>query len=176
MGTTKVFGIGLPRTGTHSLHVALQTLGYHSLHNPEAFHRKTIHGEFDFDGKWDAVTDMNEWFWKELDQAYPNSKFILTVRDDERWAESLRKRYKRAPVTELLRLYRLQVFHVCEYVESVMLDVKQAHTRMVLEYFSQRPDDLLVLNICAGEGWDRLCDFLRRPVLDNPFPHEAKSP
>jgi 3'(2'), 5'-bisphosphate nucleotidase len=40
----------------------------------------------------------------------------------------------------------------------------------VMEYFRGRPGDLLVLNVAAGEGWDRLCPFLGKAVPDMPFP------
>jgi hypothetical protein len=44
--------------------------------------------------------------------------------------------------------------------------------RDVQEYFKDRPADLLVMNICAGEGWEKLCPFLNRdaiPSRDFPF-------
>jgi hypothetical protein len=39
----------------------------------------------------------------------------------------------------------------------------------VRHYFCDRADDLLVLDICAGEGWEKLCPFLGMPVPDVPF-------
>ncbi len=32
-------------------------------------------------------------------------------------------------------------------------------------------DKLLVLDICAGEGYEQLCPFLNRSLIDEPFPH-----
>ncbi|WP_017305649.1 sulfotransferase [Spirulina subsalsa] len=43
-----------------------------------------------------------------------------------------------------------------------------------LDYFCDRPDSLLVLNIGAGEGWDKLCPFLGLDPLDQPFPYIKK--
>jgi hypothetical protein len=46
----------------------------------------------------------------------------------------------------------------------------------VKEYFRDRPDDLLVMNICAGEGWEKLCPFLGLAIPKVKFPHEFKTP
>jgi 3'(2'), 5'-bisphosphate nucleotidase len=40
----------------------------------------------------------------------------------------------------------------------------------VLQYFRDRPADLLILDIAAGDGWEKLCAFLGRPQPDVPFP------
>ena len=51
------------------------------------------------------------------------------------------------------------------------LAVYNAHNEGVLAYFKDRPDDLLVLDIAKGEGWEPLCKFLGCPVPAAPFPH-----
>jgi hypothetical protein len=43
----------------------------------------------------------------------------------------------------------------------------------VREHFADRPGDLLVLDITAGEGWDRLCPFLGLPEPGVPFPRRG---
>ena len=40
----------------------------------------------------------------------------------------------------------------------------------VEEYFKDRPQDLLIIDVTAGEGWEKLCPFLGSPVPDVPFP------
>ena len=50
-------------------------------------------------------------------------------------------------------------------------DVYDAHHKNVFDYFKDRPNDLLVMNVCNGDGWDLLCKFLSRPTPDIPFPH-----
>ena len=40
----------------------------------------------------------------------------------------------------------------------------------VRRYFSNRPDDLLELNIAGGQGWEALCPFLGLAAPDQPFP------
>ena len=41
-------------------------------------------------------------------------------------------------------------------------------------YFKERPQDLLTLDICAGEGWKKLCPFLGVPIPKEDFPHKNK--
>jgi len=40
----------------------------------------------------------------------------------------------------------------------------------VLEHFRDRPGKLLVMNVTAGDGWEKLCPFLDTPIPDIPFP------
>ena len=51
----------------------------------------------------------------------------------------------------------------------------QKHIQHVQDYFAKRPQDLLNLNIAGGEGWERLCPFVRQPVLKLPFPYKNKN-
>jgi hypothetical protein len=37
--------------------------------------------------------------------------------------------------------------------------MRERHDREVMEYFKNREEDLLVLDIAAGEGWEKLCPF-----------------
>lgn len=46
------------------------------------------------------------------------------------------------------------------------------HANAVWEYFRERRDDLLVLDICGGDGWERLCAFLQKPIPAEPFPRQ----
>jgi hypothetical protein len=47
----------------------------------------------------------------------------------------------------------------------------------VAAHFAGRPEDLLTLDLCAGEGWERLAPFLGwERVPERPFPWENRSP
>ena len=48
------------------------------------------------------------------------------------------------------------------------------HNKVVLEYFKDRPNDLLVFCWEDGDSWDKLCAFLRAEVPDTPIPHLNK--
>jgi hypothetical protein len=40
----------------------------------------------------------------------------------------------------------------------------------ILAKFSERENQLLVINICQGESWDKLCSFLEKPIPEAVFP------
>jgi hypothetical protein len=48
--------------------------------------------------------------------------------------------------------------------------VVETHQRNVLWYFQDRPSDLLMFDLCGGDGWEKLCSFLGKPIPDQPFP------
>jgi hypothetical protein len=173
----KVLGIGMGRTGTQSLAKALEILGYRTKHCPQ----------FYLDGRgelcvspedietYDALTDEPcILVYREVDRRYPGSKFILTVREQQSWLRSvennstaLREWRAQFPAVPVLHraLYGTAVFDPLRFAEA-----RQAHIARVKAYFSKRPGDLLVMDICTGDGWERLCPFLGRPVPDRPFP------
>jgi hypothetical protein len=46
----------------------------------------------------------------------------------------------------------------------------ERHNEEVTAYFSNRPGDLLRMDIITGHGWELLCPFLHVPVPNIPFP------
>ena len=167
----KIFGIGLPRSGTSSLNSALLTLGYLSLHYPVYYSIEQLNGSFNFEGEWDALTNFGENFYPQLDQEFPNSKFILTIRDKEKWLTSCRWKYQEGS-NNLGNAIRIGVFGCFKFQEATFSHIYDQHTRNVLDYFKDRPDDLLVVNWESGDGWKELCDFLDKPVPPIDFPNK----
>ena len=51
----------------------------------------------------------------------------------------------------------------------------ERHNREVQEYFANRPDDLLIIDLPNDDGWSRLCPFLGHPTPNEPFPHANKA-
>src|SRR4030095_6669082 len=95
--TSKIFGIGLSKTGTTSLANALQILGYKTrdnigVTNYVAGDLSSI--DLDLVGAFDALTDTPiPSFYRELDKRFPGSKFILTVRARDEWLTSCKKQF-----------------------------------------------------------------------------------
>lgn len=174
---TKVFCIGFHKTGTTSLTVALQTLGYivtgpNGVSDPNI--AKNVYSMADFlVMKYDAFQD-NPWpiIYQELDRKYPNSKFILTIRNSENWIQSL-VRYFGSNETPM----RKWIYGVgCpEGNEEIYIKRFEKHNKEVIDYFKQRPNDLLVMNLAQGDGWEKLCSFLGKDIPDLPFPHANKA-
>ncbi len=122
---------------------------------------------------YDAITDTPvPSMYKELDKEYPNSKFILTIRNPEDWFESTSNhtgRYK--------SLYPEEVwFYGTDKIDKEVFIKKYLdHNAEVLDYFKDRHEDLLIMDICSGDGWQELCNFLDKPIPEGPFPYINKT-
>ncbi|TWT78412.1 hypothetical protein Pla123a_12030 [Posidoniimonas polymericola] len=173
----KVFCIGFHKTGTSSLGVALGRLGYrvtgpNGVHDPRI--AENVHAMcYDLVEQFDAFQD-NPWpiIYKDLDMRFPASKFILTIRRPEAWIRSQVKHFGR-DVTPM----RQWIYGVgCpEGNEPVYTKRFQDHNDEVIEYFKDRPHDLLVLDLAEGDGWEKLCPFLGARIPRKAFPHANKA-
>ena len=174
---TKIFCIGFHKTGTTSLTVALKTLGYrvtgpNGVNDPDIA-KNVLPMAYDLVKKYDAFQD-NPWpiIYKELDQKYPGSKFILTLRNPESWMRSQVRHFGTRETPMRRWIYGVG----CpEGNEEVYLRVFEKHNREVLAYFENRASDLLVMDLARGDGWEKLCPFLGAPLQSTPFPHANKA-
>eukprot|EP01052_Picozoa_sp_SAG31_P038544 SAG31_NODE_5172_length_2700_cov_4.400231_3_plen_259_part_00 len=92
--TPYVFGIGLPRTGSHSLVAALHQLGVWTAHFPHPTLMLRADYVRAFCGCDGAVDSSVAACFRELDAAFPHSKFILTTRHRKLdWAASVQKHF-----------------------------------------------------------------------------------
>jgi hypothetical protein len=169
----KVFGIGFHKTGTKSLARALHILGYavtgpNYVHDPDIA-RNALWIAKELAQKFDAFQD-NPWpiLFREMDEAFPGSKFILTVRPTGDWIDSVVNHFgsKSTPMREWIYGIGMPQGH-----EQIYRARYEKHNREVLSHFSRRTSDLLVLNFQAGDGWDRLCPFLGADIPAQQFPH-----
>ncbi len=163
----KIFCIGYPKTGTTSLAGALEILGYNVLDWPRAY-IKPKDGWVNYfkKSKFDAFSDapLNDpGLFKKLDNFFPNSKFILTLRDED----------------SLIRSWRIFFYGTEWEIDSKKYEKKlrkgyREHNKEVLDYFSDKKDQLLVINIFQDNAWDKICNFLdcKKPEID--FPHKNK--
>ncbi len=169
----KVFGIGFHKTGTTTLASALRMLGYR-VTGPFGVDTKDIAATavdraLQIAKEWDAVQD-NPWplVFRELDEQFPGSRFVLTVRNTDQWLASVVQHFggKTTPM-------RTWIYGVGDPVgnEEVYRRRIEEHNQEVSAYFRDRPDDLLVLRIADGQGWEKLCPFLGVTTPDDPFPH-----
>lgn len=166
----KIFGIGLSKTGTTSLHHALMQLGFKSKHYPQR--PELFSCDFRYLEGYDAITDIPVApFYAQLDEVFPGSKFILTIRDVDDWLRSMERWLDRARrPNEFMLQMRLVVYGIVTFHRSRLKYVYEEHVSAVQHYFRERPGDLLIMNICAGESWEKLCPFLKKPVPSAPFP------
>ena len=187
----KIFGIGFPKTGTNSLNGALRRLGYNAIHHCPAYCKANA-ANIPISAwsyilnpiGWDSLTNFGEHIYPLLDKEFPNSKFILTVRDKRSWLKSVRKHFDLSPLFDKSnhciggrsRLIKVvQTFHYPSYNEDYFSILYDNHFRNVKHYFKDREQDLLTIDICGEEGWEKLCHFLGKDIPNVPFPHKNKT-
>jgi sulfotransferase family protein len=203
----RIIGAGFGRTGTTSLKAALEALGFGPSYrldevfkHPEqvAFWEAACRGErVDWEGFFAGYGVAVDWpafsFYKELMEAFPEAPVILTVRDPERWYESVRSTIYGihklsagpAPVRlafVLAGLFAPAVTGIASLADRTLWDGafegRFEDRRHAIEAFRRHneevrrqvpPERLLVFDV--KEGWGPLCDFLGVEAPDGPFPH-----
>ena len=175
---SKIFAIGLNKTGTATLHEALMILGFRSLHwkarpDDEPADKAVFRAQEEglplltYIAGYDAYSDIWPLIhnFDVLDKQYPGSRFVLTTRDLNAWLESRTRHVERNDPPGAAR----EVDHD-EWRRGF-----ERHHRRVKEHFADR-SDLLVVDITRDPSWEPLCEFLDRPVPDAPFPWANRRP
>ncbi|MEZ5985909.1 MAG: sulfotransferase [Hyphomonas sp.] len=189
--TLKVISVGFGRTGTMSLKLALDQLGYWPCHHMIEVIENTdrqvllwsdaLAGKPDFDAIYDGYAAAVDWptaaFWKEVADYFPEAKIILSTRSPESWYDSISQTILAslwAPDTwppQAVAWFRM----VEKVIERSLGDARQkddliaafiAHDVAVKATIP--PERLLVHE--AKDGWEPLCAFLGVPVPFEPYP------
>jgi hypothetical protein len=172
----KVFGIGFHKTGTTSLASALSELGYrvtgpNGTRHPDIAD-KVLDMARELSREYDAFQD-NPWplLYREMDELHPGSQFILTVRPADKWIRSITSFFgsNGTPMRQWIYGAASPIGN-----EEAYLARYNRHNVEVREYFRGRPGDFLELDFAAGDGWEKLCGFLGKPVPQARFPHRHK--
>jgi len=152
----KIFGIGLSRTGTTSLNDTLRDGGgINMIHYP----RTDVLFQGDYGGATDIPVALH---FMDLDKRFPNSKFVLTMRDKYEWLESIvpyLERKRNWPQSKGQIEIREKMYGSAfptEFEASLAYD---RHHALVDQYFYGR-NDLLEVNIVGGDTPSRLWEFL----------------
>jgi len=202
----KVIGAGLPRTATLTQKIALEMLGF-----GPCYHMVNVLSDlslaprwaaaFDGNADWDAIFEGHQssvdwpgsFFWRELIDAYPDAKVLLSVRSGDTWATSMKNTiwgvfyddvlmrdlsYARAKVDpgwhdyiELMKAMWLKSGLIGEMTSMFDGSVLAA----AMERFNQEVRDTVpadrLLEWKPADGWEPLCQFLDVPVPPAPLPH-----
>ena len=190
----KVLGAGFGRTGTKSLKVALEILGfgpcyhmYEVTRDQVNIWKEAIDGEqinwSDLFKKYQSAVDWPTIsFTYQLLKEYPHAKVILTLRDPEDWFESASSTIFAAMViadknpniigrqiTDMARHLILENVFSGRYDDKeYCIEVYNQHVQQIVGLVP--PDKLLKYHI--SDGWQPLCEFLSVPVPCNTFPKE----
>lgn len=146
----------------------------------------------------DVPFSKNDLF-KHLDRAFPKSKFVLTVRNDEHeWFESLVRFHTKVlssnksspPSPDDLRRDRWPILGYPYEIQKIVYGLsddsefynesiyKAAYLRNNQEkrnYFKDRPNDFLEINLSRSGDFFRLCEFLKIETDATQFPHLNRS-
>lgn len=204
--TVKVIGAGFGRTGTLSLKAALEELGF-----GPCYHMSELFEHPEHLRPWEAAAqgqpvDWNEvfagyqatvdWpggaFYEELIEKYPHAKVILTVRDPERWYESVNstiygmEKMASSPTFRLLSQFVPRMRHMRRAGRMIdiiawqkLFDGRFEDKAYAIDAFKRWNEEvkrrvpaerLLVYDV--KQGWNPLCEFLGVAVPEGkPFPH-----
>ena len=188
----KIFEIGVMKTGTTSLGCAFEILGFKKKGWSADVVRKFQESNNNYDvlykviDKYDAFEDgpWHDCDFRKLDTKYPNSKFILLERDNESWIKSVERhtnlKYQRAKdiyAKNDLKKSTTDFWSIGwkspQSFREKMINLKNKKYENIKSYFSNRPDDLLVMQITSG--WSELCPFLGVEIPKQKFPFENKT-
>ena len=189
--TIKVFSAGFGRTGTLSLKLALEELGFGPCHHMKEvlgngevqvpLWSEALDGKPDFDAIYDGYQSAVDWptaaFWRALAAAYPGAKVILSSRSAESWYASIQPTILTVlsapenwppPAVEWLTMVTRVVDRSFEGAkdEKSILEAFRAHEKAVQATI---PADRLLVHQ-PKDGWEPLCAFLGVPVPSTPYP------
>jgi hypothetical protein len=195
----EIIGPGFGRTGTNSLKIALEHLGFGPCHhmfevrdNPALLPdwEAAARGEtVDWDNVFRGYRSQVDWpgarYWRELARHFPEARVILTVRDPDAWFDSVQ--------ATIAPFVAARGTHPSPHVNAI---AEMAHQTIVVPIFNNRLTErdyatrvfrehiaavkaeipahrLLVFDL--REGWRPLCHFLEAEVPDIPFPKTNSS-
>jgi hypothetical protein len=184
----KVIGAGLGRTGTLSLKLALEQLGFgRCYHMMEVFQRpqapqqwldaaegRPVDWEAVFEGYQSSVDWPGAEFYALHARMYPDAKVILSVRDADKWFDSTQATIFANPTFEGSP-------PVWQAMAQALIGAKfngnLTDRKHCIEVYNRHNDEVRrtipagrLLEFEAKNGWAPLCAFLGVPVPETPYP------
>jgi hypothetical protein len=181
---TKVFGIGLQKTGLTSVLRLMQGLGI-KARGADIRQKRNFCKQNDYDAVlkyYDTADFFCDWptplmyraIWKKYGD---KALFILTIRKDSRaWFESLKRHNAYAHPFKNKHHWVFGRYYPHGFDEE-HISYYERHIQDVLRFFEQRgaSKQLLVLRVDEPQAVSKLADFLGITIERERFPHENKS-
>jgi Sulfotransferase domain len=187
-----VIGVGVGRTGTYSLKLALEQLGLGPCHHMEEVIKdppthvplwmSAAQGKPDWDKNYKDFNSAVDWptasFWQELANNYPKARFVLTLRSTASWVQSFSETIQKLLAGKDQAPPQMQPFiemgiavlgkagFTAAQDHEALAKAFEAHNYAVRAGLPK--DRLLVYEV--KDGWTPLCKFLDKPVPSEPFP------
>eukprot|EP00752_Nemacystus_decipiens_P016792 g15029.t1 len=196
-GTLQVVCPSYGRTGTKSMKVALEILGFGPCYHMETVfepHAKD-HPKLWLDGFegrglavnkiFDGYKSVGDWpasdFYKEILAANPDAKVVVTQREPDAWWKSMSSTISRKnPAWNGWGLFFMEVLfssvritnRMILHIKTCRMDEEPAkadYIRHTQQVLAHVPPHKL-LEFSVKQGWEPLCRFLEVPVPEEPFP------
>lgn len=193
----QVIGAGFGRTGTNSLKIALEKLGYQPCHHMKEvvpskqqlnyFAQLASGRKLDWDIVFADFQASVDWpsakYHAELAEQFPDAKIVLSTRDVDKWYTSTRETIfavsQAIPAWLRLLSPRVRTLHrmVNETVWNGVFNgrfldekyAKQVYLDHIEAVKAHYPAERLLLH-SASDGWLPLCEFLNRDLPQEPYP------
>ena len=172
----KLFIIGLPRSGTTSISVALLDYGFKVAHT--AFTKQAFNLA-------DVISDAPCFSdYQQLDSLFPDSQFVYLQRDVEKWLPSIRMLLKKMQTSihpktgkfsPVLKRSFYEIFGSLDAPDALsnehLTQCYENHQAQVLAYFKGR-NNLLEIDVSDANSFQTLLDFISIENQGNTdFPH-----
>ncbi|KAI0975315.1 P-loop containing nucleoside triphosphate hydrolase protein [Xylaria arbuscula] len=209
----KVIVLSYSRSGTLGLCKAMEFLGYKPYNMGQVIQNGYPHLKMFTEalsikrtgqGRPYSRSDFDKWVWnydvltivpcylpEEIVQAYPDAKFILTVREPEAWAKSIWNTISLLNVrahsfpSSVFKYFDLTDLQFSRLVSLIFETITRGHGRTEAGYqgamkeyeeYNARAkglvpaDRLLVARLEDGFGWEEICPFLEVDIPTIPYP------
>lgn len=193
--TLEIIGAGFGRTGTNSLKLALEQLGFGPCH-----HMFELRDHPELVPDWEAAANGQkmdwqqvfrnyrsqvDWpgarYWRELTLAFPDAKVILSIRDPNEWFDSVQATIgpfmeahgKHDAMQDNARAEMQYKTIVQQVFDGRLSDRDYAigiFKKHVEEVQASIPKERL-LTFAPNDGWEALCRFLNKDIPDTPYPN-----
>jgi len=189
--TLKVISAGFGRTGTMSLKLALEQIGFGPCHHmievigsgekQVPLWNDALAGKPDFDAIYQGYSSAVDWpsaaFWQELADYYPDAKIILSSRSAESWYASISETILATVwAPETWPPQATEWFKMVSKVLERSFGPAKTKDELIAVYHSHEaavkaaiPAERLLVH-SAKDGWEPLCAFLGVPVPEGDYP------
>ena len=166
----KVLCIGYQKTGTTSFGAAMRCLGYsHYGHDGDLSKTLLQKGQIErcltLAESFDSFDDL-PWSHPALarafSQRFSDAKYVLLERTEDEWYASYRAHLQR-------HRRNLPTWITLPIGKTEAIQRYRDHNQQILAAIGGA-DNVLRMNVCAGEGYEKLCPFLGVPIPAGPFP------
>ena len=189
----KIFCIGFNKTGTLTLLKSLEELNFKIVprdgsHRSSKYMPNISNGDYEDFLKFCGHPDFEVYkdvpfstpdVWKRIYAKFPDAIYILTVRDSNKWYNSIKKFHQSvfAPGKDTIRKEDLQfhshgdLWHYYKYtfqpkdedllyIKEEMVPIYEKHNRDILKFFESN-SKFIAIDVSEKDSYMKLCDFLK---------------